>query len=247
MRSGFYLAHRAVFEEVETASGTLARYIFQDIVENARVASGDVTLESGITINLLRGEALTSCRSLAERHRTSASTVFRAIRRLESNGFLCRRPKQWLKHGKGMAPTIVSVTNYDQFCGRYPSRHCHRETKPGKEETKYQEETSLLGRRVSIQHLREKQEVVNDGSDRGEIQSEIDSIVDAEGVLSFYRGRIRDECNPSLALSKISEQVERFGIRVVAMATGRFVASSTSRQMSAEWFYSDQVFPAYRP
>lgn len=74
---------------------------------------------------------------------------------------------------------------------------------------------------------------------------EIASIRVGGDVLAFYRRHIRKECDEGVTAKRISAWIDRYGIRAVVAATATFIASRPAPPMSAQWFFSDYVFPAY--
>jgi hypothetical protein len=67
----------------------------------------------------------------------------------------------------------------------------------------------------------------------------------AKDLLATYRREVREDCDATLATARIQAWIDRHGIRAVAAATAAFIASRPAPPMSAHWFFSDYVFPAY--
>lgn len=237
-RKGYFLYHRDYFGAIEKRCGPLAEDVFLTILKNARVTDGPVPLHDGVTITLHRGEAVVSYRNLAERYRSSAASVMRAIKRLQESEYISCRPTHWLKHGLGKVPTIASIRDFDNFSGGGEDGISLVETWHEPKGVKKKEDVSPREECLSSRDSNQRPE------DTSAARFHLSDTATAEDVLQLYRRELRDECDEQKAVATILVALERNSPSQLAAAIGRYAAGSPP-PIRAENFFGKFMLPAY--
>jgi hypothetical protein len=157
-RTGYFWLHRRDLEFIRGRCGAASRRgrkpavtaavavdVFIDIVMNARLEADTVQCEGG-EVFVPRGAALFSKDTFAQRLGRSPSSVYRAMKKLESIGMLeIVNSKLSRKHGRGRLPTVVRVTAFERYVSSEQRAKQHFETWSDTKEQSKKEEASTRG------------------------------------------------------------------------------------------------------
>jgi hypothetical protein len=131
---GYFLYRRDVFEQIQERLGPVAKSLMIELAARACHRDTAVRLRDGSMIHLRRGQALFAVNSWAKRIDRNPSSTYRALLRLEEEGYVSRGPNRRLKSGRGSAPTVVTITNYETFAGTPSANQETSETQSEKKE-----------------------------------------------------------------------------------------------------------------
>lgn len=114
-RAGFFKYQRNAIDRVQDEDGAVAVQVFLTLLANARIETG-IVRRGGVDLVLLRGHALFSVRTFAEKLKRSPSAVHRAMKTLVTIGEIqLIEAGRRLKRGRGTLPTIVKITNFELY------------------------------------------------------------------------------------------------------------------------------------
>jgi len=243
VRRGYWLFDRAYFEEVESRCGVWARLIMIELVNAAHFTDGRWTFVDGTHVDLHRGDVVASGERLASRVRCSRATVARTLHALERAGFIRFRSRRWLRNGKGAAPSIVNISDYDRFSGRpTTATYCPEISLSMKEVT---DKEDIHQRREPDLNAKKKEKNEQGDGDIAALQQEATAVTNAENLLAFYRSRVRVDCDEDLAMNRAVVAVQNHPAATIAVAAIAYRMKAGERCCRAENFFRDDMYLAY--